>query len=89
MSRVVHFEIQADDVERAKAFYAAVFDWSYQDYGQTAGGPYWGVITGPEDLARIRISRSSSRWEPSCDRAAAPGSQPEKSLSNHEGRLCP
>ena len=29
MSRVVHFEIQADDVERAKAFYAAVFDWSF------------------------------------------------------------
>mgnify|MGYP002684569112 CR=1 FL=1 len=25
MSRVLHFEIQADDVERAKAFYAAVF----------------------------------------------------------------
>ncbi|MCW2492640.1 MAG: hypothetical protein JWN47_2004, partial [Frankiales bacterium] len=24
MSRVVHFEIQADDVERAKSFYAAV-----------------------------------------------------------------
>ena len=49
MSRVVHFEIQADDVDRAKAFYASVFGWSFQDYGQTAGAPYWGVITGPED----------------------------------------
>ena len=48
MSRVVHFEIQADDVERAKAFYAAVFDWTYQDYGQTTGATYWGVVTGPE-----------------------------------------
>src|SRR5690348_2012107 len=28
MGRVVHFEIQADDVERAKAFYSAVFGWS-------------------------------------------------------------
>lgn len=27
MSRVVHFEIQADDLERAKAFYGAVFGW--------------------------------------------------------------
>ena len=25
MSRLVHFEIQADDVERAKSFYAAAF----------------------------------------------------------------
>ena len=31
MSRVVHFEIQADDVERAKAFYAAAFGWEFQD----------------------------------------------------------
>ena len=53
MSRVVHFEIQADDVERAKAFYAAVFDWSFQDYGQAAGAPYWGVVTGPEDQPGI------------------------------------
>ena len=27
MSRVVHFEIQADDLDRAQAFYAAVFGW--------------------------------------------------------------
>src|SRR6476661_5128343 len=49
MSRVVHFEIQADDVERAKSFYAAVFDWSFQDYGEFTGATYWGIVTGPED----------------------------------------
>ncbi|HYO86834.1 MAG TPA: VOC family protein [Dermatophilaceae bacterium] len=53
MSRVVHFEIQADDVERAKAFYAAVFDWSYEDYSAFTGSPYWGVVTGPEDSLGI------------------------------------
>ena len=53
MSRVVHFEIQADDVERAKAFYSAVFDWSFQDYGQHMGTIYWGIITGPEDQPGI------------------------------------
>lgn len=53
MPRVVHFEIQADDVERAKAFYAAVFDWSFVDYSQVTGSPYWGVVTGPEDEAGI------------------------------------
>jgi hypothetical protein len=53
MSRVVHFEIQADDVERAKAFYEAVFDWSFEDYGQMIGSTYWGVTTGPEDQPGI------------------------------------
>jgi predicted enzyme related to lactoylglutathione lyase len=50
MARVVHFEIQADDVERAMAFYAAVFGWEFQDYGAAMGGAaYWGVVTGPAD----------------------------------------
>jgi uncharacterized protein len=49
MARVVHFEIQVDDVERAKAFYNAAFDWSFQDWGQQFGATYWGITTGPED----------------------------------------
>jgi len=53
MSRVVHFEIQADDMERAKAFYAAVFAWSFQDYSQVTNSTYWGVVTGPEDQPGI------------------------------------
>ncbi|MDQ1245980.1 MAG: uncharacterized protein QG597_347 [Actinomycetota bacterium] len=53
MSRVVHFEIQADDVERAKAFYAAAFGWEYEDYGAFTGSTYWGITTGPEDQMGI------------------------------------
>jgi uncharacterized protein len=30
MGKVVHFEIPADDVERAKNFYASVFGWELQ-----------------------------------------------------------
>lgn len=48
MSRPVRFEIQADDVERAKAFYAAAFGWTFEDYTPVTGTPYWGVITGPD-----------------------------------------
>lgn len=48
MGRPVHFEIQADDLERAKRFYADVFGWEFQDYGQIAGAPYFGVVTGDE-----------------------------------------
>ena len=32
MDGVVHFEIPADDAERAKAFYSTVFDWEIQDF---------------------------------------------------------
>lgn len=49
MGRVIHFEIQADDPERAIAFYVAVFGWSFQDYGEFTGSRYWGVVTGPEE----------------------------------------
>lgn len=48
MSRPIHFEIQADDIERAKAFYAAAFGWTFEDYTAFVDSPYWGVITGAE-----------------------------------------
>ena len=46
MKRVVHFDISADDPERAVKFYTDVFDWSIQKWS----GPieYWLVTTGPE-----------------------------------------
>ena len=53
MSRPVHFEIQADDLERAKTFYTDVFGWTFEDYGQFTGSPYWGIVTGPEDTPGI------------------------------------
>jgi hypothetical protein len=53
MSRVVHFEIQADDPERAKSFYAAAFGWTFEDWGQVTGTAYWGIVTGPQEQAGI------------------------------------
>ena len=44
MPRVVHFEIYADEVERATKFYAEVFGWQIHKWD----GPddYWLAITG-------------------------------------------
>lgn len=43
---IVHFEIPADDVPRAKAFYESVFGWKIKQFPMPAGGPeYWGVTT--------------------------------------------
>ena|SRR5689334_10726675 len=53
MSRVVHFEIQAGDVERAKTFYGDVFGWQFQDWSQATGSTYWGIVTGPDEQAGI------------------------------------
>ncbi len=47
MPRVVHFEISADDPERACAFYKAVFGWEIQRWDGRE--PYWLVTTGPQD----------------------------------------
>ena len=53
MSKVVHFEIHVDDIERAKQFYGAVFGWTFQDWTPFTGAPYWGAITGDEGEAGI------------------------------------
>jgi uncharacterized protein len=47
MPRVVHFEIGADDPQRACDFYTNVFGWEIRKWD----GPhdYWLVCTGPED----------------------------------------
>lgn len=52
MGRVVHFEIHADDVDRAERFYRTVFDWHVERF---PGGPvdYRLVTTGPAGEAGI------------------------------------
>ena len=49
MPRVVHFEIQAEQPERAIAFYSAVFGWRFPECMDR----YWGVVTGDEGEAGI------------------------------------
>jgi uncharacterized protein len=43
---VVHFELPADDLERAGAFYADVFGWKFIDQGNPGTAT---VSTGPSD----------------------------------------
>jgi predicted enzyme related to lactoylglutathione lyase len=50
MRKVVHFEIPADDLERAKTFYGSVFDWQLQTM-PVPGGDYTIVLTSPVDEA--------------------------------------
>jgi uncharacterized protein len=50
MRKVVHFEIPADDLGRAKEFYGSVFDWQLQDM---EGMDYTSVTTVPVDDQQI------------------------------------
>ena len=51
MNRVTHFEIPADDVQRASEFYREVFGWKFNSWG----GPeeYLLIETGAPDVAGI------------------------------------
>jgi len=46
VNRVVHFEIQADDPERAARFYRAAFNWTI-DKWPSPDMEYWTVVTSP------------------------------------------
>jgi predicted enzyme related to lactoylglutathione lyase len=67
MGRVVHFEIHAQDPDRAEAFYTGVFGWTVQRYG----GPvdYRLLTTGPDD----EIGINGAILKPPHDMSTAPG----------------
>lgn len=51
--RPIHFEIHADDVQRAVAFYRDLFGWTFEDWSEFAGMPYFGATTGEEGTPGI------------------------------------
>ena len=67
MGRLVHFEIHVDDMERAKKFYGEVFGWTFEDYSEYAGMPYYGAVTGDDQQMGINgalMQRKSAPPEP-------------------------
>ena len=49
-ARVTHFEIHAENPDRAIAFYSKALGW---EFNQWAGQPYWLISTGPADQPGI------------------------------------
>jgi len=47
MPKINHFEINADDIQRAKEFYEKIFNWKIERWE----GPleYWNISAGEED----------------------------------------
>lgn len=65
MARVGHFEIHADDPQRAIAFYSAVLGWEFTSWG--GGWDYWLIKTGPAEEPGIDgglLPRKGDRPQP-------------------------
>ena len=64
MPRVIHFEILADDPQRAIEFYTKVFGWGIKKWE----GPmdYWLVNTGPENQPGIHGGIMNRQHPASC-----------------------
>lgn len=71
MSRVVHFEIHAENLERAAGFYRAVFGWEIKKWD----GPmeYMMVMTGPKDKPGINGGMVKRRGDAPADMAPVNG----------------
>lgn len=54
MDKVVHFEIPADDMARAKKFYHTVFDWEMADVPQMDYAMVTTVSTGEDHMPKER-----------------------------------
>lgn len=65
-NRIVHFEIHADDLARARDFYTKVFGWEFQEWnpptpeatdGQAVEKKeYWMIMTAPKDSKELGIN---------------------------------
>ncbi len=55
MNRIAHFEIHADDPERAAKFYKEVFGWDIQKW-EGGSMEYWMVMTAPKESAEPGIN---------------------------------
>ena len=53
MPRVVHFEVYADDMDRASKFYGDVFGWTVTKIDLDGGAAYWLIDTGEEPAEGI------------------------------------
>ena len=56
---LAHFSINADDVDRARAFYSKVFGWKFQSWGppgfymiEAKGSPVLGSLQGRRELVK-------------------------------------
>jgi len=84
MGRLIHFEIHVSDMERAKTFYGEVFGWTFQDWSDYAGMPYFGAVTGDEKEPGINGALMQRRGAPPEANAAMNGFSCTMGVENYD-----
>lgn len=97
MGRLIHFEIHVSDMERAKKFYGEVFGWTFQDWSDYAGMPYFGAVTGDETEPGINGALMQRQSEPpetnralnafACTMGVEDYDETEKKILSNEGKV--
>lgn len=59
-NRIIHFEIMAQEPERAAEFYREIFGWKVEKWGDF---PYWLITTGSNDEPGINGGLTASKGE--------------------------
>ena len=59
MPRIVHFEIPAENPEKAAKFYTDAFGWEIKQWGKE---PYWLIKTGPKSEMGIDGAIYKKDW---------------------------
>jgi predicted enzyme related to lactoylglutathione lyase len=67
MNRVTHFEIPADDPDRAMRFYEKAFNWQFTQFGDQS---YW-------------MARTGDAGDPGIDGAVTKKNHPDQPLTNN------
>lgn len=66
-NRVIHFELQANNIPRAKAFYEKAFGWKVEQMmkKEDGGMDYWGITTGPAGTPGINggMYKRTPKWK--------------------------
>ncbi len=85
-ARVVHFEVPFDDADRARSFYADVFDWQIQPMPEMN----YNVSTAVRDVdAECRPGHRGGMMQRQCTGPAGPGrSRPMHGASPSRRRRC-
>ena len=64
-NKLTHFAIHTDDIERAKQFYAGVFDWGFHSYGQS---DFFQVKTNNTEAGELIGAIQSRHYSPVPDK---------------------
>jgi predicted enzyme related to lactoylglutathione lyase len=64
MNRVIHFDIYADDTDRATEFYKNAFNWKFEKWNGSSGMNYWLITTGSDKEPGINggMSKREKEW---------------------------